>query len=115
MKVINDSPDTKTELHAIHRVSRSDPLCPHVIRVYDFWFHNDLENGISRTFIKMEKCNGTLEQYLVYRNEIGAEIQPLELTEIMIEILDGLCHCHDHRLCHRDLKTHNSTTLTSLH
>ena len=99
----------KTELSAIQDICRSDPVNSHVIRVYDFWFHISEKDCIRRNYIKMERCDGTLEQYLRSFQE-REEIQPFEITEILIQILDGLAHCHKKGRCHRDLKLTNSIT-----
>jgi serine/threonine protein kinase len=106
--VVRDDPDVKTELIAVQAVCRSQPPNPHVIRVHDFWFQNNKEEHYSRTFIQMERCNGTLEQYLDDLYDKKASLEPLELTEIMIQILTGLCHCHVQGFCHRDIKLSNS-------
>jgi serine/threonine protein kinase len=57
----------------------------------------------------MERCEGTLAEYLAHMREQGKEIEGPELVEIMIQILSGLSHCHDRGVCHRDLKLSNST------
>ena|ERR1700737_2819634 len=106
---MTDSPDTKAEIQAIHTVCLSTPPHPHVIQVYDFWYHNNVEEDFSRTFIKMERCHGTLQEYLDKLKSCGAVVEPLELTEIMLHILRGLWHCHELGVCHRDLKLSNST------
>jgi serine/threonine protein kinase len=108
LKVVRDDPDVKTEIVAIQAICRSDPPNPHVIRVHDFWFQdNDIE-CTSRTFIQMEICDGTLEEYLKERESRCEPLEPLEISEIMIQILTGLQHCHVQGFCHRDLKLPNS-------
>jgi serine/threonine protein kinase len=107
-KVINDAPEIKGELDVIQSVARTEPRNAHIIRVDDFWNEISEEEGTSRTYIKMERCDGTLAEYLVCIREKGEEIQPEELIEIMLHILSGLKHCHDRKVCHRDLKLTNS-------
>jgi serine/threonine protein kinase len=101
---VDDSPDTKAELAAIHSICRSEPRNAHVIRVDDFWIHSNVEESVYRTFIKMERCEGTLEQYLASRHD---NIKPLELVDIMVQMLSGLAHCHMQGFCHRDLNLKN--------
>lgn len=106
--MVKDDPDVKTELVAIQAVCRSQPSNPHVIRVHDFWFQRNEEEHFSRTFIRMERCTGTLERYLDGLRLDNKRLCPLELSEIMIHILTGLSHCHDQGFCHRDIKLSNS-------
>lgn len=101
-----DSEDTKTELPAIEAICMSKPRNAHIIRVYEFWFEKNMD--LSRTFIRMDKCRGTLEDYLQSMRKNGKLIEPFELTEIMIQMLEGLYHCHVQGFTHRDLKLTNS-------
>ena len=104
--------DTKSELSAIEAVCRSDTPNPHIIQVYEYWYqdHGKKRPPVTATYIRMQLCNGTLEEYL--KNlEI---IKPLELIEIMIHILTGLYHCHVQGYCHRDLKLPNGASRRSL-
>lgn len=79
----------------------------------DFWFRNIEEEGIAQTFIKMELCHGTLENHLNGLRSRGEDLAPRELTQIMIHILCGLCHCHERRVVHRDLKLSNGNLVFS--
>ena len=110
LKVINNFIDAKPELEllALQTVATPDRPNSHIIRVYDCWIHKNPEEHVSRTFIKMQKCVGTLLDYL-WRSV--SRMTPLELTEILIHILSGLCHCHENGVCHRDLKLSNSIYL----
>jgi serine/threonine protein kinase len=36
------------------------------------------------------------------------DIRPIQLLDIMVQVLSGLRHCHDRNVCHRDLKLSNS-------
>jgi serine/threonine protein kinase len=56
----------------------------------------------------MERCDGTLADYLVQLRGQGRDMEAKELIEIMIHVLTGLRHCHDRNVCHRDLKLSNS-------
>jgi serine/threonine protein kinase len=103
---MNDSTDTNTELQAIQTVSLSEPRHAHVIRVYDFWVQR---GSMTRTFIKMERCQGTLEDYISELMRENRYIDPLHLLQIMIHISSGLRHCHDFGVLHRDLKPSNGT------
>jgi len=105
LKVINNFVDAKPELLALQTVATSDRPNPHIIHVYDCWIHKNPEEHVSRTFIKMQRCTGTLLEYL---GKSTSPITPLDLTEIMIQILSGLRYCHEKGVCHRDLKLSNS-------
>src|SRR6266496_2452147 len=104
---MNDSADTKSELFAIRSVSRQKPHNPHVIQVFEFWFHRNEEEGIFRTFILMELCDGTLEEYVTSLRDNNKDIEPLEIIDIMLQVLSGLWRCHEAGICHRDLKVSN--------
>ena len=106
--MVKDDPDINTELVAIQAVCRSQLPNPHVNQVHDFWFQNNEAEYFSRTFIRMEKCTGTLEYYLDNLQQNNKLLCPLELSEIMIHVLTGLSHCHGQGFCHRDLKLSNS-------
>ena len=95
-------------------MARTEPRNAHIIRVDDFWNERSEEEGTSRTYIKMERCDGTLAEYLIRIREKGEEIHPKELIEIMLHILSGLKHCHDRKVCHRDLKLTNSICPSAL-
>lgn len=56
----------------------------------------------------MERCEGTLGQYLVDLQRLSLQLTPIELIEITLQILNGLHHCHERNVCHRDLKLSNS-------
>jgi serine/threonine protein kinase len=99
---VRENEDTNTELRAIEALCRSGPINAHIIRVHEFWF-TKTEDHSSDTYIRMEFCDGTLEQYLAKQSII----EPIELTEIMIQLLTGLYHCHVQGFCHRDLKLAN--------
>jgi serine/threonine protein kinase len=105
--VVNDEPDVKTEVAAIEAICKSNLRNPHIVCVYDILFRNDLWGR--QTLIQMEFCDGTLDSYLDEIRSLNSAIQPLELAEIMIQILTGLSHCHTLGFCHRDLKLANST------
>ena len=62
----------------------------------------------------MQLCDGTLKEYLDEIKKSGCSIEPLEVVEIMIQILSGLCLCHERSICHRDLTLSNSTTFNSV-
>lgn len=106
MKVVSDEPDVKAELAAIEAVCKSNLPNPHIIRVYDILFREDL--CTRQTFIQMEFCDGTLDSFLDEKNSRHSQIRSIELAEIMIQVLTGLSHCHTLGFCHRDLKLANS-------
>jgi serine/threonine protein kinase len=105
-KVINNVPEVKDELDVIKSVARSGNS--HIIRVYDFWIEKNEEEFTSRTYLKMERCDGTLAQFLWDMREEKRDIRPIQLLDIMVQVLSGLRHCHDRNVCHRDLKLSNS-------
>ena len=110
--MINDSADTKKELLAVTSISQKNQQNPHVIQVFEFWFHRNKEEQVFRTFILMELCDGTLEDYLIRLRDNNKEIELSEILEIMIHIMNGLCLCHDSGVCHRDLKLSNSMQIS---
>ena len=107
--MVKDTRDTEAELLAVYLVSSSKLSNRHVIKVFDFWFDRALE--VSRAYILMERCQRNLEQYLQTQREKNTDLEPLEIVDIMLQILNGLRHCHDQRVCHRDLKLSNGTHL----
>ena len=60
----------------------------------------------------MQLCDGTLKEYLDEIKNSNRSIEPLEVVEIMIQILSGLCLCHERSICHRDLTLSNSMALS---
>lgn len=109
--MVDDISGARSELQALRSVAMCEPHCPHVIRVDGFWFQNDEDEGIARTFIQMELCQGTLASYLNEKRETGKSIEPMELLDIMVHISAGLSHCHERGVCHRDLKLSNGNVL----
>jgi serine/threonine protein kinase len=104
---MSDAPEVKGELDVIKSVARSGNA--HIIRVDDFWTEKNEEEGTTRTYLKMERCDGTLAQFLRdVREKQNGEIEPIQLLDIMVQVLIGLRHCHDRNVCHRDLKLSNS-------
>ena len=63
----------------------AEPRNQHFIKVYDFWYQHNIEEDISRTFIKRDRCHGNLKEYLNGMQTRGQNMEPLELTEIMIQ------------------------------
>jgi serine/threonine protein kinase len=113
LKVVKDDPDVAAEvasIQAICRPSHGNPH-PHIIRVYEFLFREDLFTR--QTIIQMEFCNGTLREYLDHMRRYHMSVSPIEIVNIMIQILTGLEHCHARDFCHRDLKLANSMSLDS--
>lgn len=106
--MISDSPDTKTELLAIRSISQKHPHNAHVILVHDFWLQINQRQHFSRTFIQIERCEGNLEEYLTEVRNSNQNIEPLELADIMNQILNDLSHCHKNDIYHRDLKLSNN-------
>lgn len=86
------------------------PSCPsqHIVHAFDHWFSTDQRRLTSRTFIKLQRCGETLENYLSRLQDTGSVMEALNLVEIMIQILSGVCHCHELKVGHRDLKESNS-------
>ena len=111
IKRINTRVDTKPELLSLKTVNGSAPHNPHIIGVYDYWFQVNEEEITLFTHVKLQLCDGTLEQHLAKMVEQGVQIQPLEILEIMLQILSGLCRCHEKNTLHRDMKLANRTHL----
>lgn len=101
--------DVETELISLNTVTKESPQNPHIIHVYDSWYHHNVEEHVTRAYVKMQLCDGTLKQYLDYLRNFGPRIELLEIVEIMIHILSGLSFCHEKGICHRDLSLTNST------
>lgn len=57
---------------------------PHVIKVYHFWYQHNVEEDISRTFIKMERCQGNFAEYLNELQIQDRSIESHEITDIML-------------------------------
>lgn len=109
IKVVSDDPDVKMELAAIQTLCKSTLPNHHIIQVYDILFRED--PFARQTFIQMEFCDGTLETYIEEVRTKAGSLEPIEIVEIMIQVLTGLCHCHTLGFCHRDLKLPNSIQL----
>ena len=56
-----------------------------------------------RTFIKLELGNETLGTYLRNLEQAGAILDARNLFEIMIQILSGVCDCHQRDFSCRNL------------
>jgi serine/threonine protein kinase len=100
--------DIDTELISLKTVSRESPQNPHIIHVFDSWYHENEVEHVTRTYVKMQLCDGTLKKHLDDLRNYGPPIEPLEILEIMIHILSGLSFCHEKGICHRDLSLTNS-------
>ena len=83
------------------------PRSEHIVHAFDYWFHMNKPRVSFRTVIKLEKCDGTLQAYVEDLKRKDLSMNLLNLCEIMIQVLTGVCHIHDHRICHRDLKESN--------
>ena len=59
----------------------------------------------------MPLYEGILDEYLALLVAKEAQIEPLEITEIVIQILSGLYHCYVQGFCHRNLKLSNGIVL----
>ena len=113
IKVVNNSSnEVPSEIFALKEVGASGTSNEHVVYAFDYWFNVDSRRFTSRTFIKFQRCIETLEDYLVMLREARSSTDPLSVIEIMIQILSGVCHCHEHQVCHRDLKESNSVFLS---
>jgi serine/threonine protein kinase len=105
---MNDSPDTQSEIRVMQIISFSAGFQhSHVIQVYDFWVHRSTNENKLQTYIQMERCDGTLEEYLRDLELRKQFIDPYGLFEIIIHVASGLRHCHDYDVLHRDLKPSN--------
>ena len=80
----------------------------HVVCVWDTMLAEvPARNGhVARLFIRMELCDGTLKRYLESRIR---DLNILQIVQILIQILEGLCYCHSKGYVHRDLKPSNGT------
>jgi len=63
----------------------------------------------------MELCDGTLQTYLNCLQTAMVDIDGMEIVEIMIQVLSGLCLCHKRGVVHRDLKLSNGTCFQAFH
>lgn len=98
-----------TEVSVLKQVC-SGPTSEHIVHAFDYWFSVDPRRLTSRTFIKLQRCEETLGDYLVKLQEKGFSTEPLVLIEIMIQISSGVWHCHKRLVGHRDLKESNGNT-----
>jgi len=108
VKILYNLSDTKFELLALRTVTEDDNPNAHVIAVYDSWFHVNRREHSKRTMVKMQLCEGTLKDYLADLAKSERMTTPLEIVEIMFQILSGLDYVHKKCICHRDLKLSNS-------
>jgi len=111
----NASNSVPTEIRVLKEISESGPPSEHIVQAFDYWFNVDPRRLTSRTFIKLQLCEGTLGDYLGKRQKANSPIPSLTLIEIMIQILDGVCHCQERKVAHRDLKESNSIFLAQVH
>ena len=115
-KILNNTDRSiPSEVDALQKITMSNPSNEHIVDALDYWFNMDDELVIFRTIIKLQRCDGTLREYLDDLKARGLSMDPLNLTEIMIHILSGLCHCHKRQVCHRDVKESNSFPFIQLH
>jgi serine/threonine protein kinase len=105
--IYNSENSVPSEVLALKEIAKSGPRNEHLVHAFDYWFEINSDQLISRTFIKLELCDETLEDYL----KAQSTMEPLDLVEIMMQILSGVCHCHERKVCHRDLKEANSISL----
>jgi len=96
------------EITALQEVSKSGPPSEHIVRALDYWRYMDKRLLISRTLIKLERCDETLEDYLSNLQRCKKSVGARDLIEIMSQILSGVAHCHARKVVHRDLKEKNS-------
>lgn len=109
----NKSDSTPPGNISLGEVDKSGPCSEHIVCVFDAWFCADSRCRIFRTFIKLQQCDGTLEDYLAQSQRKGYHIELLDLIEIMIQILSGVCDCYQRKLCYQDLKESNSISFVS--
>jgi serine/threonine protein kinase len=104
----NSSNSIPSEVRALREIAQPGTSSEHIVQAFDHWFCTDKRRRTSRTFIKLQRCEETLEDYLERARTSGSSLAPLDIVEIMIQILSGVCHCHDRKVGHRDLKESNS-------
>ena len=111
IKVMKGRLKENPEIKALRSVCLQKPHNEHIIHIEEFWYQENLEQGISRTFIRMELCDGDLESYLRDKRKAGENITAMELAGIMTQMLVGLENCHIKNVCHRDLKPSNGASV----
>jgi len=112
--VNNASNTVLPEIQVLKEISESSPPSEHIVQAFDYWFNVEPRRLSSRTFIKLQLCEGTLGHYLAERQSANSPVPSLTLVEIMIQILDGVCHCQERKVAHRDLKESNSIFLVQV-
>jgi len=98
----------------LQSMAKSTAHSDHVVEIFDFWFNTNVNEHIYRSFILMRLCEGTLESHVAQIRESTQHVTSQQLFVIMDQILSGLQHCHEHGICHRDLKMSNGTPPYSL-
>jgi serine/threonine protein kinase len=106
---MNDTIKARMELDVVHNLCNryGYDASPHIVRVLDTMSEKDSDRHISRLFIRMELCEGTLERYLKDMQKNMRFVEQEEIFTIMIQILAGLRYCHSKGYVHRDLKPSN--------
>jgi serine/threonine protein kinase len=110
MKAMDDNRKHRSELKTVLKLcagTNSGPAHPHVINVFNtFQVGRDGEDP-PRLFIQMELCDGTLGEYLEHLYENNKNLRPKRIINILLQIAEGLKHCHSRSFIHRDLKPTN--------
>jgi serine/threonine protein kinase len=75
---------------------------PNCIRVTDFGTWEPPDGGLPVKFMVMQLLEGRELADL-----LGSPMPPVRALELMVQVLDGLAHAHEHGIIHRDIKPEN--------
>ncbi len=90
---------------------------PFIVRHFDAWFENNMNNERLVLYIKMELCDTTLQQVIdeiqsgiCFKNKNEDILTPIGYyiaSQLFIEILKGVQYLHQQNIIHRDLDPNN--------
>eukprot|EP01104_Vermistella_antarctica_P009361 TRINITY_DN2408_c0_g1_i1.p1 TRINITY_DN2408_c0_g1~~TRINITY_DN2408_c0_g1_i1.p1 ORF type:complete len:298 (-),score=67.42 TRINITY_DN2408_c0_g1_i1:185-1078(-) len=94
-----ESEDEGVPCTAIREISLLKELNhPSIVRLYDV-IHTD-----RKLTLVFEYLDQDLKKYM---DEVGGEVEKVQMKSFMYQLLRGIAFCHKHRVLHRDLKPQN--------
>jgi serine/threonine protein kinase len=100
------SPGINAEHEAILAVSKQRH--PNIVEIMDVWIEQ--ESFFAVCYIKMELCDGNLDDFLSrrYGADIPDPLSEAEIWRIFRQIVSGIEFIHSEGIVHRDIKPKNS-------